>query len=293
MEMSLSSRTAVWMLAGALIGVGPARAEESVQLIERHALLGGSRLGVTLEELTPNEARELGLDPVRGARVVGIEDDSPAEAAGLRKGDVIVAFDGESVRSTRQLARLVRETPAARSVEIEVARDGKRETLTAELDAGPGGRMFRGFTGPGATLPGHEFDWNALGDLGDDSPGPRFWLSPNAPHMEFQLGRPRLGIRYQELGDQLAEYFGVSAGCVLVVRVDPDSPADRGGLEAGDVVTRIGDKAIERGSDLRRAVREADEGETLHVTVSRRGTSRELEVVLPTGDGSGSGAEAI
>jgi len=291
--MSLSSRTAVWMLAGALIGAAPAGAEESTQLIERHALLGGSRLGVTLEEMTPSEARELDLDPPRGARVVAVEDDSPAEDAGLRKGDVIVAFDGESVRSTRQLARLVRETPADRSVEIEVARDGKRETLTAELDAGPGFRMLRGFTGPGAILPGHEFDWNALGDRDDDSPGPRFWLGPNAPHMEFQMGRPRLGIRYQELGDQLAEYFGVSAGGVLVVSVDPDSPADHAGLKAGDVVTRIGDEVIERGSDLRRAVRDADEAGTLHVTVSRRGTSRELEVVLQTGEASGSGAEAI
>jgi serine protease Do len=291
--MSLSSRTAVWMLAGALIGVGPVRAEESVQVIERHALLGGSRLGVTLEELTPAEARELGLDPPRGARVVGIEDDSPAEDAGLRKGDVIVAFDGESVRSTRQLARLVRETPADRSVEIEIARDGRRETLTAELVAGPGLHTFRGFTGPGATGSGQPFDWDAPGDLGEDSPGPRFWLGPNAPHLQLELGRPRLGIRYQELGDQLAEYFGVSAGAVLVVRVDPDSPAERAGLKAGDVVTRIGDRAVERGSDLRRAVREAEEGETVHMTVSRRGTSRELEIALRSREPLGSEAEAI
>jgi len=292
--MSLSSRTAVWLLAGALTGVGPVRAEESVQVFEGHALLGGSRLGVTLEELSPAEARELGLDPPRGARVIGIEDESPAEDAGLRKGDVIVAFDGVTVRSTRQLARLVRETPAARSVEIEVARDGSRETLTAELVAGRGLHMFRGFTDPGAADPGHVFDWDALGDLDEDSRGPRFWLGPNAPQLQLELGRPRLGIRYQELGDQLADYFGVGAGGVLVVRVDPDSPADRAGLKAGDVVTQIGDRAVERGSDLRRAVREADEGDTLHVTVSRRGTSRELEIVLQVRERPGPrGAEAI
>jgi serine protease Do len=279
--MTLGSRAVVWMLAGALTGAGAVGAEETDHAFRGLELLGGSRLGITLEEVAADAVAP------RGARVASVEEESPAEVAGLREGDVIVEFDGEAVRSVRQLARLVRETPADRRVEIGVVREGKREMLTAELEARPRFGLLRELRNP---VPG--FDWRGLADLGGDS-APHIRLGPDAWRMAPGPGRPRLGIRYQELGDQLAEYFGAGEGGVLVVHVDRDSPADRAGLKAGDVVTRVGERAVEGGDDLRAAVREAADGATLQVTVSRRGTSRELDIVLEGRERPASRAGAI
>ena len=77
---------------------------------------GGSRLGVELEEIDKGEATRLKLSEERGALVRHVEEGSPAAKAGLKKDDVILEFQGEKVQSASQLARLVRETPAGRTV---------------------------------------------------------------------------------------------------------------------------------------------------------------------------------
>jgi S1-C subfamily serine protease len=84
----------------------------------------GSRIGVTVRDL-------VGADTVvrQGALVDEVRTDSPAEKAGLSRGDVITEFDGETVRSARQFARLVRETPPGRTVRATVLRDGRTTQL--------------------------------------------------------------------------------------------------------------------------------------------------------------------
>ena len=84
---------------------------------------------------------------MRGAKVRSVEEGSPAEKAGIKEGDVIVRFDGEAVRSASQLARLVGETPAGRSVAIDVDRGGATQKLTATLAEGK--RRVRVFGGKG------------------------------------------------------------------------------------------------------------------------------------------------
>jgi S1-C subfamily serine protease len=81
-------------------------------------------------------------------------------------------------------------------------------------------------------------------------------------------GRGRLGIGIQDLSPQLAEYFGTKDG-VLVTTVEPDSPAAKAGLKAGDVITAIGETPVGSPADLTRAVRRADEGAELTITYMR------------------------
>lgn len=251
------------------------RIEKTIEIIRDG---GGSFLGVELEDLE---------GAARGARVLSVEPESAAAEAGVEDGDVITAFDGESVRSASQLARLVRETPASRAVQIEVTRDGAARTLTATLGEG-GNRIHRrfhladehAFVHEGSDLeiemPGglphgagpHVFGWH--GDIGRD-----FTL-------DWFSARPRLGIRFIEIGDQLAGYFGLAADeGVLVAGVEEDSPAAKAGIQAGDVVLDFGGKAVRDGGDLRSAVREATAGESVAMKVQRRGKTVDLGVTLP------------
>ncbi|NIR33236.1 MAG: PDZ domain-containing protein, partial [Desulfuromonadales bacterium] len=95
---------------------------------------GHAWLGVRISEVTPERAQELGLEKPTGAVVEEVVEGSPAAAAGLQKNDVVVEFDGEPVRSAAQLRRLVRETPAGRTVTLQVNRAGQRRSLEVQLE---------------------------------------------------------------------------------------------------------------------------------------------------------------
>src|SRR5208337_2855733 len=104
---------------------------------------GAAWLGVTLKDVTADKARDLKLPGEYGALVVSVDEDSAAAKAGLQKGDVIVEFAGERVRSEAQLRRLIRETPAGRTVSLQVVRDGQARTLSAKLQPRTGQFYFQ------------------------------------------------------------------------------------------------------------------------------------------------------
>ena len=277
------------LLAGIALGPGDVRAgakdEEKEKKVEKRVVVrhaGGGRLGVSLDDTEGD---------VRGAKVRSVATDSPAEKAGLKVGDVVVRFDGEAVRSAGQLARLVRETPAGRSVPIEVTRGGARQTLTATIAEGNRGFGVLGGDGGDLALDMPEFD----------VPVPEPPAPPAAPHMQvvphawawrngdfgdrnfrFLLGGPRkLGIEYMDIGEQLAGYFKLAGKRgVLVSSVDADGPAAKAGMKAGDVVLKLDGEAIEDGDDLREAVSEAEGGKEVTVTVQRDGRPLDLKVTL-------------
>lgn len=317
--MKKKSRSMVWLIAAALLVGGTAagiRAQEADQDTEDDAAVerertvrvraprvamrlgGGGWLGVSVEDVDAERAGELGLDGPRGALVESVEEESPAEEAGVQAGDVIVSFDGERVRSVAELVRLVRETPDGRSVELEVVRDRGRRTLSATIEE----RRGRGFgfrVGPGDA---EAFELR-MEELGEELSEERMEeirarverarehveeleIAPDGEgvHVFRFLGRPRLGVRLQSLSDQLAEYFGVAErGGALVASVRDGSPAASAGLRAGDVVVSFGGEEVGDPGDLVRAVREADPA-AVEVTVVRRGEERTLTVELPERD---------
>jgi len=255
------------------------------KVIDLRGIGEGSYLGVRLENPEGEDAR--------GAVVRGVEDDSPADKAGILEGDTIVRFDGETVRSATQLARLVRETPPGRSVKVEVRRDGASRTLTA-LTGESGGRWVARSDDDDDVVPDTDFDITVPEPFPPHHPGGTPFVGPG-PHV-FRWKGPgdgsfalpwtdrapmRLGVRYMELGDQLATYFGVDADHgVLVTAVEPDSPAAKAGLQAGDVILEFDGKPIEHGADLREHVADAEGGGALSVKVQRHGKPLDLEVTL-------------
>jgi serine protease Do len=277
------------LLAGLALGPGDVRAGDSNQdekkvekrVVVRHA--GGSMLGVGLDDTEGD---------LRGAKVRSVEEGSPAEKAGLKEGDVIVRFDGEAVRSASHLARLVGETPAGRSVAIDVSRGGATQKLTATLAEGT--RRVRVFSGDGShgfALEMPEFDVQ----VPEPPNAPAAPVAQVAPHVwswksddfgdrafHFLVGGPRkLGIEYMEIGEQLAGYFKLAGKTgVLVSSVDADGPAGKAGMKAGDVILKLGAEPIEDGDDLREAVAEAKGGTEVTVAVQRDGRPLDLKVTL-------------
>ena len=195
-------------------------------------------LGVMLTDLESEQAKG-----ASGVLVKDVREKSPAAQAGLMKDDVITEFAGEKVRSATQMRRLVRETPAGRSVSIVVSRAGKTQTLTAKLDARHEGPM--------------------MGAMGSIHAGPEPFTLPLPPpgadggrNFEYFIQRgARLGISGDDLTTQLAEYFGVKQGKgVLVREVIVGSAAEKAGLKAGDVIVAVDGQEVAGVGKLRRAL---------------------------------------
>ncbi len=255
----------------------------------------GGYLGVYLEEVTPERTKELGLKEERGAVVMKVVSDSPAEKSGLKENDVIVSFNGRRVDSVRELQRILNETPAERSVQIEVIRAGSRQTLATSLAK----RSMQGFTmlGPGfdgkfakqneeslkraqeALKRSEEALKNDRGRL-DALPrdfGDFAFVNPG----EFAFfGGTRLGISAESLTDQLAEFFGVkdSKG-VLVASVEENSAAAKAGIKAGDVIVAIDTEKVDDVRALVKALSGKTEG-TVAVKFVRNRAEQTVNVTL-------------
>jgi S1-C subfamily serine protease len=276
-------RTGASVLAASLLGApAVARAQDDDREPLRrafHIAGGGPHLGVNLSDLGREDRTRLKIFDARGALVKDVQPDTPAATAGLKTDDVIVRFDGETVRSAAQLSRLVRETPGGQSVTIEVSRGGAIERLTATLDEGRGFDKFLGDVGD------MHFDMPPIPPVPPIPPIP-----PIEPLMregmdriqrDFFVPRPgRLGIRYQELSGQLARHFKVADGSLLVSDVDEDSPAGKGGLKAGDIIVQVNGHALSRGQELREEIANAEPGSQVTLGVQREGKPVEVKVTL-------------
>lgn len=114
-------------------GIGFAIPINLARLISRQLMEQGSVtrgwLGVSLQPLTPELARSFGLDQPTGTLVNQIQSGSPAEKAGMRRGDILLTFGGKEVRGVRELQLLVASTPVGQKVPVEIYRNGRKETL--------------------------------------------------------------------------------------------------------------------------------------------------------------------
>jgi S1-C subfamily serine protease len=281
--VGMAALTAVALAAGPVLKASdddPGKPRQKKQTFEFRALGGGAHLGVTLED------RE---QP--GAVVKEVRPDTPAAKAGLQPGDVIVRYQGDRVEGAAALARMVRETPAGRHVEIEVERNGSTQTLSATLEKGRG--MHHWAQGVrGGDLEDFDIEVPEIPDMPDVSAMPLVPpippMLPDGEHGEgFRRlfreygGARKLGIQYQEISGQLAQYFklGEQRG-VLVSSVDENGPAARAGLRAGDVILRFNGSPVTDSRSLREQVRKVEAGAEATLTVSRDGQSLDLKVKL-------------
>ena len=233
--------------SGGNIGIGfaiPANMARNVmtQLVE-HGEVRRGMLGVTIQPVTSDIARSLGLTEVRGALVNAVSDGSPAAKAGLERGDVITAVNGEPIRNGNTLRNEIAQLQPGSDAKLSVIRDGKERALTV-----------------------------TLGELKSDSAARR----RNAAEPD-ETG---FGMAVEPLTREKARELGVKANTgVVIVDVTPGSRAAGAGLRPGDVIAEVDGRAVASLDALRAALKEGGskpalvlvhrEDATLFLTIER------------------------
>jgi serine protease Do len=297
---------AVVLCAGVVVAVAGLAAEArqdpqpDVRTRPRMAVFDGfgGRIGVIVQDLDADGLKNA-AGAASGVRIEEVDQDSPAAKAGLREGDIITELDGERVRSERQFARLIQETPEGRSVALGIVRNGQRQTITVTPEAR--GYAFGVETGRAAAELARRYR--------DLEPRLRMELEPRLRELEPRLreleprlrafrfdepfnfemelprmatARGRLGVQLTNLTPQLAEYFGAKDGGVLVSSVTAGSPAEKAGLKVGDVITSVNGDRVRDSGDLVNELGGIDKGEVTIGIVRDKKESTVKATVEPT-----------
>ena len=235
--------------SGGNIGLGFAIPSTMARAVADQLVTDGvvhrSKLGVTIQPMTPELAQGLGVPDARGALVSDIEAGSPAEHAGIKSGDVIVALNGQRVTDANALRNQIASTRPGSTVSLELLRSGKAETKSVRL-------VERTREQRAALTPAED----------ESTGGARFGMavSPLTPDVAEQLQLPRT-----EKG-------------LVVTNVDPAGVAASVGIQAGDVIKQANDREVTTVPALRAAIA-THEDRPLLVLVNRQGKS--LFVALP------------
>jgi serine protease Do len=218
--------TAIISPSGGSIGIGFAvPASTAVPVIDQLQNFGETRrgwLGVRIQEVDDGIAETLGLGKARGALIAGVDDKGPAKPAGIEAGDVIVKFDGQEVKDSRDLPRIVANTPVGKSVPVVLVRKGQEQVINVTLGRlEDGERQASNTRRPGAT-----------------ESGPAV--------------RSAMGLDLAALNAETRRRFSIKDGVngVVVLRVDPNSNAATKRLQAGDVIVEVGQEKVSSPSEV-------------------------------------------
>ena len=225
-------------------------------------------MGIYVQDINHalKEAMDLKSEP--GVLVRDVVEDSPAEKAGIEREDIILTFDGKNVLDTEQFIRMVKRTSPGDEVELSILRDGKERTLTITIGEAPENKLRK--------IEIEEFNP----------------LEVKPPKIKPQIYKfsafsgVRIGVKVQDLTNQLGDYFGVKDGeGALITEVDEDGPAYKAGLKAGDVVVEADEKKIENTEDLVSTISDMKEGDKVDVKVIRDHKPQSFTVKVEKGEG--------
>jgi serine protease Do len=185
-------------------------------------------LGIMIQDVTPNLAKEFKLKQNTGALVGSVSPESPAEKAGIKEGDVVVNFNGKAVHDSRQLKLAVAETKPDSKVPVQVMRDGDVRTVDVAI----------------GQLPGTEKLAKADNENGQET------------------GTLK-GVGVSDLDSQVRDQFKIPHNIqgAVVTEVQPDSPAAEAGLKPGDVIESINRKPVK---DAQQAVQLTENAKDKH-----------------------------
>jgi len=192
-------------------------------------------LGVIIQEVTRDLAESFGLDKPAGALVAQVLPDSPALAAGIQEGDVIIGFNGREIGLSSELPSQVGRVAPGKSAAVDIYRDGKTITLDVEI----------------GLLPSQE-------ELAQT-------VNPQEPQKSTSLG-----LNVRDLTDDERERFEVSSG-VLVEGIS-NGPAAQAGVNVGDIITTVDGKSISSVSQLRDLVGDLPNDRPVALRIVRSGS---------------------
>ena len=227
-------------------------------------------LGVLITNIDDETKEKSGVK--NGARIMEVFEGSEADEIGLEKGDIIVEVNGKSIKKPSDLVDMMEDVEEGQEITVTVKRDGAKKTFKATL---------KPFSGHAYAFHVDEDDDDILIDVmrskhtGDDL---TIFKSGDFTMPKGDKGG-YLGVQVKTLSGQLQSYFEVKHG-VLVEEVIKDSPAEKAGLKAGDVIVSINDRKIDDHQDLIRTINYYNPDEKINVTYVRKGNKDEVSVVL-------------
>jgi serine protease Do len=191
-------------------------------------------LGVMIQDITPDLAKSFGLKEAKGVLISDVTEGSPAAKAGLKRGDVVKAFDGHEVENAHTLSRLVAATQPNSKAKVDIIRDGKEKTIEVTI----------------GTMP-----QKVEGQLPETATAWGLTVQDITPDLAQQLG-----LNPDEQG-------------VVISGVDPGSPAEEAGLSTGDVIKEVNRQEIHNLNDYNQALEKAKQDKSLLLVIKRGGST--------------------
>lgn len=218
----------------------------------------GSYLGVLPQDISVGMAKALGLEDENGVLINQVVKGGPAHEAGLQDGDVIIKFNGKALKSHSALTKTMRSLAPGEKVDVVVFRNGK--TMPFEIELGKSKERKMVF-------------------INDDG-GEQIKIMIDGMNI-MQEERGFMGVVLDDINEQMGDFFGVKDGKgALVTSVTEDSAAEDAGLEAGDIIIKIEDEAIESAKDVHAALDGTEPEQKLEVEVIRKEKKITLRVTL-------------
>ena len=211
-------------------------------------------LGVQIQDMTAERAKELKVTREEGALVTDVTADSPADKAGVKEDDIVLEFGGRAIYDSDDLVKAVQRTKPGTKANLVVERKDGRKTLEVTV-------------GKRKTEP-----WS----IASVTPVP-----PVAPRFHIFRNSVTGGMHLTDLTRQLGEYFGAPGGKgVLIEEIEEGSEGEKAGFKAGDVILRIGNEKIEDLGDVSDALEDFEEGASASVEILRKGSRQTLTLTV-------------
>jgi serine protease Do len=231
--------SAIFSPSGGNIGIGFAipvnMAKDLLPQLKKGRVIRGW-LGVMIQDITPELKEKLGLKEERGALVSDVVKGGAADRAGIRRGDVIVTFDGKGIDDMHEFPYLVASTPVGKVVPITIVRKGVLKETRVEI-----------------------------GEFREEQ----------AAEEALGRERPGLGLTVKEITPELARHLNLNqTEGLAVTEVEANSPARKAGLRPGDIILEVDQSPVDDLESFYRQISKHSKGDLVLFLVKRRGTSR-------------------
>ncbi|MBW1728162.1 MAG: PDZ domain-containing protein, partial [Deltaproteobacteria bacterium] len=238
--------SAIFSKSGGYMGIGFAIPINMVKQIEDQLITKGSvtrgYLGVVIQDLTEDLVKSFDLEDTHGVLIAEVTEDSPAHKAGIKRGDVVVEFDGKKVKNVGQFRNLVALTPPHSKTELVINRNGKKKVLTVRL--------------------GEQDKDMVAGVTQTDT-------------------MKQIGFTVQNLSKDLARQFGYeNLKGVLVSEVVPGSPAQLAGIRSGTLILEVNRKPIKNTNEFLKALENSKKSQKVLLLVRDQRYSRYVMLQL-------------
>jgi serine protease Do len=245
--------TAIFSRTGGSEGIGFAIpssiALDIVDSLQKTGKVVRGWMGVAIQEITPALAKSFKLPEQRkGVLISDVNENGPSHAAGVKRGDVVVAFNGKEVQSVSQLRNLVARTMVGKDAQVKVLREGKEQLISVKVAERPSDELLA------------KKDSAPPKDAGETMKLPDNVLA---------------SLRVQTLDNALMSQLNISAKMagVVITSVEPGGPGEAAGLQRGDVIQEVNHEPIKTLGDYQKSAEKIKKDELAVLLVNRQGNS--------------------